>query len=282
MAGNDWSKQEVDATVADYFAMWADELRHLPYSKTAHNAELRLLLNGRTSGAVEFKHQNISAVMIELGFQYIAGYKPLGNYQELLRHAVIERLALDPRLEQLAKSSAEAPAIAASPLASWSDIIVEPPELNFATEVNPNVRARVRPTAVDYLELESRNRSLGRAGEEFVIDLERRRLSQQGRSDLADRVEHVAKTQGDGLGYDIASFNEDESQRLIEVKTTRYGQLTPFFVSRNELAVSLKEAPRYHMFRVYNFSADTRVFVLRGALDQIARLEPSTYRATFR
>jgi hypothetical protein len=59
------------------------------------------------------------------------------------------------------------------------------------------------------------------------IRLELERLQRAGKRNLADRIEHVARTQGDHLGYDIQSFEEDGRDRLIEVKTTRFGALTP-------------------------------------------------------
>ncbi|MGH7967823.1 MAG: DUF3883 domain-containing protein, partial [Limisphaerales bacterium] len=94
-----WSIEEVEAAVADYFAMLAKELRGAAYSKAEHNRQLQKLLSGRGRGSVERKHQNTSAVLIELGFPYIEGYKPLGNYQELLRKVVRERLSLDKGLQ---------------------------------------------------------------------------------------------------------------------------------------------------------------------------------------
>jgi hypothetical protein len=36
----DWSRAEVEATVADYFAMLEEELRGVPYNKTAHRVAL--------------------------------------------------------------------------------------------------------------------------------------------------------------------------------------------------------------------------------------------------
>jgi hypothetical protein len=48
-------------------------------------------------------------------------------------------------------------------------------------------------------------------------------------------VRHVAVLDGDGAGYDVASHNVDGSERLIEVKTTRGGADSDFFVSSNEL-----------------------------------------------
>ena len=84
MQSGSWSRQEVEATVQDYFDMLATEIRGEPFNKAAHNRILRRKLNGRSRGAVERKHQNISAVLIEMGFPYINGYKPLGNIQECL------------------------------------------------------------------------------------------------------------------------------------------------------------------------------------------------------
>lgn len=88
----DWSKLEVEAAVSDYLDMLALELRGKPFNKAEHNRDLARVLNGRTRGSIERKHQNISAVLIELGYPYIDGYKPLRNYQELLKDVVEERL----------------------------------------------------------------------------------------------------------------------------------------------------------------------------------------------
>ena len=71
--GEDWSRQEVEATIASYFEMLDNELRGLPYSKTAHRRQLQAHLHMRSAGAIERKHQNISAVLIKLGCPYVAG-----------------------------------------------------------------------------------------------------------------------------------------------------------------------------------------------------------------
>jgi hypothetical protein len=39
--------------------------------------------------------------------------------------------------------------------------------------------------------------------------------------------------------YDIASFAPDGQERLIEVMTTNGRERTPFYISRNELAVGM-------------------------------------------
>ena len=148
-----WSRVEVEAIVADYVAMLTAELRREPYSKTAHRRALAPLLDARSDGAIERKHQNISAVLIELGFPYIFGYKPLGNYQA------------------------------------------------------------------------------------------------------------------------------DGRDRLIEVKTTAYGKQTPFFLSRNELAVSQRFAERYQLYRLFRFREDPRLYGLAGALDRSCRLAAVEFQA---
>ena len=75
MAGADWSLDEVELIVADYFAMLEAELSGLAYSKAEHNRRLQQA-TGRSKGSVEFKHQNISAVLKGLGEDWITGYKP--------------------------------------------------------------------------------------------------------------------------------------------------------------------------------------------------------------
>lgn len=61
--GEDWSEEEVLATVEDYFDMLRAEAAGEPYNKSEHNQALRQLLNGRSKSSVELKHQNISAVL---------------------------------------------------------------------------------------------------------------------------------------------------------------------------------------------------------------------------
>ena len=93
---------------------------------------------------------------------------------------------------------------------------------------------------------------------------------------LADKVEHAAATRGDGQGFDVLSFEPDGREKLIEVKTTAFGQLTPFYVSRNELARSRTDAERYQLYRVFGFRDRPRLFAIPGAIDGACRLEAAT------
>jgi len=106
-----WSHEEVEAIVADYFNMLDNELRGIHYNKTEHRRALSILLKTRSDGSIERKHQNISAVLIDQGFPYIAGYKPLRNYQQLLYDIVSNRLTNSTNLVNFVREQVNEPAI---------------------------------------------------------------------------------------------------------------------------------------------------------------------------
>src|SRR5208337_3949560 len=104
--GTNWQDDELDAIVADYFAMLAADLSGQPYVKAQHSAALMAQI-GRTHRSVEFKHQNISAVLDELGMPWIPGYKPKRNYQNAIFDAIDRYLTAHP--EVLAAAPRPAP-----------------------------------------------------------------------------------------------------------------------------------------------------------------------------
>lgn len=276
-----WSRTEVEAIVGDYFHMLTQELAGQTYSKTAHRRALARQLDNRNDGSIERKHQNISAILIELGCPYIAGYKPLGNFQSLLYEVVSRRVREDEVFDRAARSAAEQPAI--PPLETdFEDVLVDAPKVERGTERRePEYWANAHGIVRDYLEREARNRSLGDAGEAFVVAYERARLHAIGEPRLSDRVEHVAKTKGDGLGYDVLSFEPDGRERFIEVKTTAFGKQTPFYVSRREVAFSKEFSSQFRLCRVFEFRRAPRMFQLSGAVSANCLLDPVNYLARF-
>lgn len=98
--GSNWTDAEVGAVVASYFGMLRRELTGETFNKAEENRRLQAL-TGRTKGSIEFKHQNISAVMIEAKGIPIDGYKPMGNIQDTLRTAVLDRFHGDAELRGL-------------------------------------------------------------------------------------------------------------------------------------------------------------------------------------
>jgi hypothetical protein len=276
-----WSHQEVEATVQDYFAMLDAELRWEPYSKSQHRRHLASLLSARSDGAIERKHQNISAILIELGFPYIQGYKPLRNYQQILFDVTAARLATSQPLVEVVEADVQQPAVVPTVDDILATLIDAPLRDPGGRGYDNRIREHTRvPRRTDYLQLEARNRSLGTAGEEFVLRFEVARLLRARRDRLASRVEHVSRTRGDGIGFDVLSFEESGVERLVEVKTTGYGRETPFFVTRSELEVSQRDAEQYFLYRVFDFRRSPRLFHKRGHLERSFELDPVQYLAS--
>lgn len=280
VAGTDWRPDEVELIVTDYLAMLTCELTGQAYNKTAKRQLLLTKLPGRTGGSIEFKHANISAVMLELGFPYLRGYKPRSNFQRsLLVQEVSAQVLKHSLIDEVALSAVQMPAASADKLDFSRVKAAAPRRETAANERSPQyLRA---PLKRDYLEREAQNRSLGSAGEEFALRFEQWRLSQLGAEQLAQRVVHASRVEGDGLGYDIRSFEPDGRERFIEVKTTSFGERTPFFVSANEVRFARDHAPQFHLYRLFDFRASPRLFQLDGPIDGHCNLHPTTYRASF-
>lgn len=281
----DWSDAEVAAIVSDYFSMLEKQLRGLRIDKSAHRRALAPMLASRSEGSIEYKHRNISAVLVEAGIPYLRGYKPLYNYQGKLADAVLTRLDSDSNLIVAVEADAiSVPAVVQPTFDELLKCFVEPPKPDYERRQSREERAtpyalKVVRRGINYLERESRNSALGQAGEEFTVRLEQARLLGAGKERLAAKVEHVSKTRWDGLGFDVLSFEADGRERLIEVKTTRHAIETPFYVSKNEVEVSAIEAEHYHLYRIFDFQAKAKVFTLPGAISMSCQLEATTYRA---
>ena len=275
----DWSRIEVEAIVADYLQMLTLELAGQSYSKTVYRRNLQERLQDRSDASIEFKHGNISAAMIDLGFPYIRGYKPRSNYQALLATVAAEQVRGKTTLDRVALAAVQQPALMPT-LMDFTKVKSDVPRKQHraAEAVNPLI---FKATKRDYLEREAQNQSLGLAGEQFVVRFEHWRLIALGQQRLADKVDHVSQSKGDGLGYDVLSFDADGRERFIEVKTTTFGHATPFFVSRGELALSHGAKEQFHLYRLFEFRKAPRLFDLTGSLDQHCVLDPVTYRASF-
>jgi hypothetical protein len=279
MAGDDWSREEVEATVGDYFAMLRDELAGLPVNKSERNLRLRRLLQNRSKGSVEFKHANISAVLTLHAYPYIDGYKPRFNFQVLLEQVVLEYLDVHrdffeplvtgPVLNPTASPDAEAFEV--------SRVVEAPPEEMRIPQTVWSPSARI--SRFDFVARDAANRDLGRRGEEFVLEVERKRLHDGGRRDLVPRIEWTAHIRGDGAGYDVRSFNGDGTSRLIEVKTTGLGKYFPFNVTVNEVRCSQARPDEFHLYRVFHFGPDARLYILPGELSKSCHLDATQYRA---
>lgn len=265
--GQDWTRDEVEATVRDYFEMLRFEATGQSFNKAEHNEQLRQSLRARSKGSIEMKHQNISAVLDQLGLPYIRGYKPRSNFQDLLREVVLAHVQREqPVLQNIVDAIEEQTEPGNK---TYRGVLVEPP----MPENIPVPRRRQRlPRKLDYAARDERNRSLGLSGESWVLGFEENRLNEASRADLAAKIDWVSERCGDGTGYDIMSFEEDEVTRFIEVKTTNGGSLTPFIISQNELDFSEEAEDAFCLYRVFQFSKSPQLFIVRGDLNQVLHL----------
>jgi hypothetical protein len=277
VAGTDWSAREIDLIVADYFDMFRNEIAGQTVNKAERNRAMQELTK-RSRGSIEFKHQNISAVLDRLGYPWISGYKPRFNFQTALIDGV-------ERFLDGSRTIIDAALGTRPPLAGFSDeaAIVpfeQPPELQpVGDDSGPALKRLVRK--FDPALRDERNQTLGRLGEERIFLHEREALRALGRRDLSDRVRWVAQEDGDGAGFDILSFTPEGGEKLLEVKTTVGERLTPFFLTHNERAVSEERPDAFRIVRLFDFARTPRAFELHPPLENCVLLRPQVYRATF-
>jgi hypothetical protein len=187
-----WSRDEVDLIIADYFLMLRAELAGEPYSKADHNNELRPFLNNRSKQAVEFKHQNISAVLVEMGLPYIDGYKPARNYQKTVLPQAVEDYLIrhpgffDTLCDGVILNPPSLPRIEDRPVEDYFEV---QPERIIVPSTDEKPWLSWRGRRIDFARRDAANRHLGQLGEKFAIEIERRRLLSAGRDDLAARIE---------------------------------------------------------------------------------------------
>lgn len=266
--GTPWQDHELDVIVADYFEMLSDDLAGKPYVKARHNA-LVMAETGRTHRSVEFKHQNISAVLDELGLPWIPGYIPKRNYQNAIFDAIDRHLSSNPAILDFTPAQVMN--------ASLSAFVVTP-SLSPGVSAAP-VRLQRLIRKFDPVVRDHRNRALGHAGEAFVVAVERNRLIEADRFDLARKIRWVAEEDGDGAGFDVFSFEPGGQERLIEVKTTNGAARTPFFLSRNECELANERPEEWRIYRVHLFAREPRIFTITPPLGEVLRLTPETWRA---
>jgi hypothetical protein len=272
--GRPWTDDEIDLVVAAYFDLLAAELRGERPAKAPRIRELQRLMPARSTGSIEFKMGNISAVLEQLQEPWVDGYKPYPNFQAALRTAVIDRLGRDRRIsETLAEYQANTLPAPSGARMTTDDLIVPPPSATGGTR-----RGSIGLTSGSFGAIRDlQNRQLGRAGEAFVLDAERLTLELRGRPDLAEQVQWVSDELGDGAGYDIASFRLDGSPLHIEVKTTNLGVRTPFHITPWEVEISRREAAIWSLYRVFDFRSAPRLYRLDGSVEESAKLEPSVF-----
>lgn len=279
MASPDWSKQEVEIVITDYFEMLRSHLSGVSFNKAAHRRKIMPLLNNRSHGSIESKRQNISAILIELGRVFIPGYKPLSKYQKLLKEVIIERLPELETLDPLMEKYTQQKVTVESKEVVYKKWLVDAPE---ASNILREPRVSYKTIKRNYIEEEQRNKSIGDTGEELVIHYEKWRLQELGKPSLVKKIEWVSKEQGDGAGYDILSKNEDGSDRFIEVKSTTLGKEAPIFFTKRENDFSEENPDQFYLYRVFDLKSKPKMYQRKGAFSSFEmNIEPISFKGSF-
>jgi hypothetical protein len=265
---DDWKN---DLLVAEYFEL--DRIQRAGGEVEKEKLYQRLGdIIDRKPGGVGNKFQNISAVLDSLNMEYARGHRPRPNIQQSLADAVERYLDAHPTL-----------VFGESKLPDVGPADVIEVEAPLAMPPGPAIERTVERIARKYnhAERDARNRKLGALGEKLILEREKLSLRKLGKDSLADKVRHVSELDGDGVGYDIRSYDPSGEERLIEVKTTNGPATTAFFLSRTEHDVSLEKAAIWRLHRVHLFSSDPKVFILPPPLSQSTNLEIATWKASF-
>jgi len=94
------------------------------------------------------------------------------------------------------------------------------------------------------------NKKIGDLGELLVLEWEKKKLIRLG---ISKNPEHISKSKGDGLGYDILSYDENGDEIYIEVKCTKYKANTTFYLTRNEVERSIQNSSQFYLYRLFDY-----------------------------
>lgn len=135
----------------------------------------------------------------------------------------------------------------------------------------------------DYVQEAKANKEIGDAGEEFVYQYERMQIKKY-KACKDKSVRRVAKLDGDGLGYDILSYDKNGNEKYIEVKTTAGPEEGSIFITANELKMSQMKPDQYYLYRVYDFdkvNMTGKISIRKGSLEDLC-ISAQTYKVNFK
>lgn len=130
----------------------------------------------------------------------------------------------------------------------------------------PKKTYRFQGVNIDHTAEHAKRQYLGERGEQLVLKFLQDKLRRAGQEDLAQEVRKVK----DGEGYDLFSYSKQGNIEYVEVKTTRGGAETPFYMSDNELEFARQHPEQYRLYRVYDYDPSTHtglMFILTDVIE---------------
>lgn len=250
-SGREWTGADLAVVVGDYVAQLEKTLAGKPVDRGAHDRAVRFV-TGKSDMPITWKQGEISAVLSLIGLPILRDQPPRWSYDAALLEAVEEQLAAKPAL----LSAAVRPA----------SLFAAPPAVPLIEAAPP------RPMPMDERLIrviqrfdmggrEADDRFLKGLGVSSIIAFEARRLSDRGRPDLAAKIR--PSRDGDPDGCDVIGFGLDETPRLIVVKTTLSGEVSPFGLSQAEFDLAEARPEAFRIRRVYDLLGEARFYRMK-------------------
>ncbi|MBT2571127.1 DUF3427 domain-containing protein [Planococcus sp. ISL-110] len=148
-------------------------------------------------------------------------------------------------------------------------------------EITVEFQAPHRGFATNY----AQKQKIGELGELLALKHYKEQLIANGRDDLAKKTRHVSKVIGDGLGYDIETFDSHGNVLYVEVKTTTGGKNIPFYLYTSELNYSKQCPESYMLVRIYNYDEQNNkgeCYRIKGDISDYLDLTVNSYKANVR
>lgn len=132
---------------------------------------------------------------------------------------------------------------------------------------------------INYADLQAKKNKVGELGELIALNIAYDELRKAGVDKEPVRVSVV---EGDGLGYDIRSWDKNGTEIHIEVKTTTGNRKDGFDITPNEVAASREENIIYRIYRIYDLDikkGTAKICVYEGPISaEEYELVPTAYR----
>lgn len=217
---------------------------------------------------IEFDHEYQSLIAFKADHKEITeSLQDLSNAErKLLRKAIVDSEAL-PELGTVSPTEV-------------SPNIVAPPTSKAKTSRKSGTAKKYKP---NYAVRENRNRIVGLHTENVVIKYEYEKLISSGKSELAEKIQHVS-VDDDSLGYDVVSYSPEGKEKHIEVKAVDGFPTTfRFFISANEIEKAEND-PAYAVFIVFDCKGkEPKVWEFPNVFkssDPRIRIEPVKFTVT--
>ena len=252
-SGREWTGAELAVVVGDYIVQLEKTLAGKPVDRGAHDRAVRFV-TGKSDMPISWKQGEISAVLSLIGLPILRDRPPRWSRDEALLEAVEAQLAAKPSL--LSDAVRPASLFAAPPAVPL--IEAAPPRPAPMPMDEHLIRVIQR---FDMGGREADDRFLKGLGVSSIIAFEARRLSDRGRSDLAAKIRPAGD--GDPDGCDVIGFGLDETPRLIVVKTTLSGEVSPFRLGQAERDLALARPDAFRLRRVYDLLGEARFYEMK-------------------